>query len=181
MAVERNRISMQEFEKILNEAPDRLLELIDGEIVEKMPTERHGEIAGIIFSIIYAYLRIHRIGRVSVESRYRPEESDSHDLLPDVAFRLTDGKAQNTGAVAGVPDIAVEIKSPDDKITKMRRKAEIYLENGSSYVWLVYPDSEIIEVYAQDMDIQLLKEGDTLTAIEVLPDFAVHVAEIFAE
>lgn len=181
MAIERQRVSIQEFDQLLAEKPDRLLELIDGEIVEKMPTERHGELAGIVFSIIYAYLKAHRIGRVSVESRYRPTNSELHDMLPDVAFRLTEGTAQEHGAVEGVPDIAIEIKSPDDKITQMRRKAAIYLENGSRYVWLIYPESEILEVYGQETDIQLLKPGDSLTADGVLPGFSVDVAEIFAE
>lgn len=183
MAINQPRMTHQEFNTFLADNPNGLYELINGQIVQKMPTERHGEIAGIVFSIIYAYLRAQdeRLGRVSVESRFRPKDDSYNDMLPDVAFRRTDGKAVNKGAVSGVPDLAVEIKSPDDQINMMREKAKIYLRNGSQMVWLIYPNLEIVEVYTPNADVLILQNADTLTGGDVLPNFSTKLADIFEE
>lgn len=181
MSFPQSKISLSDFEALLTENPSRLYELVGGLIGEKMPTERHGELAGIIFSVIHAYLKsqAERIGRVAVEARYSPNNDNS--LVPDVAFRYTSEKALTDGAISGVPDLAIQIKSPHDSIKRMRQKAQIYLEHGTSLVWLVYPENEIIEVYSPDSDIQILQRGAFLTGGKVLADFSISLAAIFDE
>ena len=92
MALEKQLIHVEQFEQMLQH-PDhqgRVLELIHGAVEEKLPSERHGEIAVNISAEIRAYLRKNRIGRVSVEARFKADELNSR--LPDVAFRQTDGR-----------------------------------------------------------------------------------------
>lgn len=78
-----------------------------------------------------------------------------------------------------MPDLAVEVKSPDDSLRALRDKARYYLANGCRLVWLVLPDKQIIEVYTADK--QPLTEADTLTGGEVLPGFALPVRQVFAD
>ena len=80
-----------------------------------------------------------------------------------------------------MPDLAVEIKSPDDSVRQLREKAAYYLANGARLVWLIYPQQRMIEVYDPDADVEILVEGDLLTGKEVLPDFNLPVAEVFAD
>ena len=80
-----------------------------------------------------------------------------------------------------MPDLAIEIKSPDDTIQEMRDTAAYYLANGSRLVWLVYPNYRLIEVYRLGADIQILGEEDTLTGGDVLPGFELPVREVFAD
>lgn len=183
MALQQQAITIAEFERFLEEHPEGLYELVNGEIREKLPTERHGEIAVVISSLIHTYLSAQekRFGRVSVEARFRPAEDETNDLLPDVSFRRTEGKAVNSGPVQGVPDLAVEIKSPKDKIVEMRQKAQIYLTNGAAMVWLVYPDDLLVEVYTPQEDVYILQRGASLSGGDVLPGFSVIVDTIFAE
>ena len=85
------------------------------------------------------------------------------------------------GSVPHLPDIAIEIKSPDDTVKQLREKADYYLANGTQLVWLVYPHQRMVEVYSLDGDVEILFEDDLLTGGEVLPDFSMPVAEVFAD
>ena len=80
-----------------------------------------------------------------------------------------------------MPDVAVEIKSPDDTINEMRDTAAYYLANGSRLVWLVYPNYRLIEVYRPDTDVEILGEEEILTGGDVLPGFELSVREVFSD
>jgi len=56
-----------------------------------------------------------------------------------------------------------------------------WLNAGVSVVWVVDPQRRIVEVYQTGKPLQVLQEGDTLTAEQVLPDFQLPVQDIFAE
>ena len=180
MVDQQIQVTAAQFETFLSEHPDGMYELIHGEIVEKMVTEEHGLIAANITAFIHNFLRENRIGRVVVETRYRPEGDDLNDRLPDVSFRRTDDDPVRRGPVTGMPDLAVEIKSPDDSNRQMRDTAAYYLANGCGMVWVVYPEQRMVEVYQPEADIQILLEKDTVDGGDVLPGFQMPVAEIFA-
>lgn len=172
--------TVDEFEDLLKlpENAGRLLELIDGEIVEKMPTEEHGSIALNIGAELRAYLRTIRRGIAGTEVRYQTGKDERNSRLPDISISVANRPLVKDGAVIGMPDLAVEIKSPDDSLKEMREKAEYYLANGTQIVWLVYPHQRCVEVYTLDT-IELLCADDVLTGGELLPDFSLSVAEIF--
>ena len=88
MVTRHKPISADEFDKFLvtPENRDKHFQLINGEIVEKVVTQKHGIIAVNIASEIKACLREHKIGRVAVEVRYRAAGDDANELLPDVSF-----------------------------------------------------------------------------------------------
>src|SRR5258708_3031909 len=117
MTVSQERLySVEEFEKF-NAQPenrDRLLELIHGEIVEKMPTEKHGEIALALGSALRTFVIQHKLGRIGLEVRHRMPNDTSNSLLPDVSFIAGKRPSVTDGSVPQMPDLAVEIKSPDD-------------------------------------------------------------------
>jgi Uma2 family endonuclease len=79
-----------------------------------------------------------------------------------------------------MPDLVIEVKSPDDTYTSRRERAQYYLVHGAKLVWLVYPDKRLVEVYRQGADSDLLTGDDTLQGADVLPNFTLPVDEIFA-
>ena len=177
-------VSIDEFEAFLAlpENSDRLFELIEGEIVEKMPTELHNMISVIIVVALRTFVKEHDLGRVTYETRVRASKDDKkNDRLPDISFtrkaRLLPIVRQ--GAVPQLPDLCVEIQSPSNYPRQMRKKAEYYLENGVSRVWLVYSDKEIVEVISPSGEFALLIKGDMLTDDELLPGFTLPIADIF--
>ena len=114
--------TVDEFEELLKlpENAGRLLELIDGEIVEKMPTEEHGSIALNIGAELRAYLRTIRRGIAGTEVRYQTGKDERNSRLPDISISIANRPLVKDGAVIGMPDLAVEIKSPDDSLASCK-------------------------------------------------------------
>jgi Uma2 family endonuclease len=182
MRVQEKQVTVDEFEAILQqpENDSRLLELIHGEVVEKVPTEEYGLIAANIVAFLWTYVRSTRSGRVTSETRHRTEGDAYNDRIPDVSYRAGSDPVVTQGAVMSMPDLAVEVRSPDDSLRKLREKARYYLENGSQLVWLVLPEMRLVEVYTTDED-RILTIDDTLTGGDLLPGFSLPVREIFAD
>lgn len=183
MAIEQKRMTYEEFEAFADapENSDRLFELIDGEIIEVSPNKTHGRIALRIGASIFNYLEAHPIGEADVEVRHKMPDDDYNAVQPDVAFTSVERDDPNTrtGAVPYMPDLAVEIKSPNDTNVGLRKKAAYYLDNGALMVWLVNPDKRIIEIYQPDADIQVLTLEDTIDGGDVLPGFTLAVRDVF--
>lgn len=93
----------------------------------------------------------------------------------DVLRRQTD----ETRMVLGVPILAVEILSPNDKHEEMREKIVEYLRTGVKLVWEVDPDFRTVRVYRQDREPVMVNRTQTLTGDDVLPGFEVAVADLF--
>lgn len=179
----RHKIRRAEFETLLAapENADRRLELIHGEIYEKMPTEVHGTIAHTLHGELYIYQKQHdRAIRVSAEARHGLPDDPDTDLIPDIAVNLdTTRPLVERGIIPHMPDLAIEIKSPSDSYTAMREKASYYLQNGSRLVWLIYPERKVVEVYRAGEESELYTVEHVLDGGEVLPGFSLPVAQIF--
>lgn len=175
--------SVEEFERIADspENSDRLFELINGEMVEKLPTEEHGMIVALLVRLILNFILSNNIkGRVATEARHRIPGDNRNARLPDVSYREGNRPLVRQGSISEMPDLAVEVKSPDDSLKDMRAKARYYLANGTKLVWLVEPQRRFVEVYSLD-DEAVLFEDDLLEGGTLLPGFRVTVREIFQD
>ncbi len=183
MAIPQERLyTVKEFEALIArpENRDRLFELIHGELVEKMPTEEHGELALAIGSPMRAFASEHKLGRVGVEVRHQLPRDDKNSRLPDVSFISGQRPRVTEGGVPQMPDLAVEIKSPDDSLKQLREKANYYLLNGTRIVWIVDAVKRLVIVITpDDEDIKL--EHEILDGGDVLPGFTLPVKAIFAD
>ena len=174
----------------LSQLPENELKhfyLIDGELFWDMPPGfLHGHIAGLIFHYFLIFAAQHDLGKPTVESGYYPANDRRNLLAPDVAFvrkenvPLTDP----TQLVATMPDIAVEIASPSNTVAELRRKAAVYLANGTELVWLVLPERSGVEVWRQGADdnmaaTEFVGQEGTLTGDPVLPGFILSVDRLF--
>ena len=179
---EKTRLyTVDEFDEILarQENADRLLELINGEIVEKVPTQLHGFIAGNIFGFFWNYSRDKGIGVAVMEVRHRVPGDKHNDRIPDVSFYLDASQPLvERGPVPRLPDIAVEVKSPDDSYTQLQEKADYYLANGTKLVLLAYTEKRLLVVRTPDNE-DILTEDETFDGGDVLPGFTLPVKEIF--
>ena len=80
-----------------------------------------------------------------------------------------------------MPDLAIEIQSPDDSLKKLRAKAAYYLANGARLVWVVLAEKRLVEIYRANGEVDILNENDILDGEDVLPGFTLPVHEMFAE
>lgn len=171
--------AFEQFER-LPQNVDRLFELIDGEIVEKVPTEEHGIIVLNIAAPVREWVRRYKRGRVGVEIRYNRPGDKLNARLPDISYRIdTSAPVVRKGGVPVMPDLAVEVQSPDQSDDFMAEKAAYYLANGARMVWLVFPAKRTVEVHTPGK-IETLVEGDTLDGADILPGFTLSMSEIFA-
>jgi Uma2 family endonuclease len=122
----------------------------DGEVVRKaMPTGEHGSIQRLLSVVFTLFLREHPIADCGPEIRcnFRSPER-AYSPVPDFIVvrteRLPRGRLR--GHVEGAPDIAVEILSPDDLMSRVMRKIRFYLANGVTIVWLVNPYDRTVMV-----------------------------------
>ena len=181
MVTKQNVITLDEFETYIHgDASRERLELIHGTIVEKpMPTQLHGIVAGNFFLHIKLHLHQHPIGYVSIETAHRAAGDDYNRRLPDVSYVAEESDAVTTqGAVPKMPDIAIEVISPDQTVRELREKAHYYLSNGTRMVLIALTDTKQIEVHTPGKII-ILEEDNILDLGDILPDFRVKVAEFF--
>ncbi len=179
-------LTVEEFETFAESGENRhrLLELINGEVVEKMPTEEHGITAGKFARYIGNFIEDNEIaGYVGVEIRHRRTGDKYNSRLPDVSYRAATTPVVRKGAVPHMPDLAVEIQSPDDTLRDMRATAEYYLRNGSKLVLLAYPAVKMIEACTLNtegmLDIQSYGEDDSVDCSLVIPDLLLTVRKLF--
>jgi Uma2 family endonuclease len=179
----QTRVTPAEYEAFIArpEHAERRFELIDGEIIEKpMPTFEHGTIAARFSQYFWNYFDSHPIsGNVAVEARYRPADDPLNDRIPDVSVVLGDRPITRRGAANFLPDICIEIQSPDDALKGLRDKAAFYLAHGAKYALVVRPEKRLIEVYSADEEIAILRADDALTFPDLLPGFTVEVSRLF--
>ena len=175
-----------EWLETLPEYADRRFELHEGELIDMpQPNDEHGYLAGEIYFRIRVFLAEQRLGRSTVSAGHYAIDDDETLLAPDVAFRRLDPALEPPLStwVPRMPDLAVEVKSPNDTYAHMRRKAMLYLKRGTEIVWLVYPERRQVEVCALDADGEITSEivgaDGELSGGDVLPGFTLPLSTIF--
>lgn len=187
---EKHLYTVEEFERYtaLPGQIDRLLELIHGEIFEKVVTEEHGLIVLALGATLREFVKTHQLGRVGVKISFRSSGDNYNTRLPDISFTTgTDRPVVKEGSVPQMPDLAVEVKSPGNSYVGLRSKAEYMLQNGARLVWLVDPSKQAVEVCTlsnsgeipNQMRIATLRTGGTLDGGDVLPGFSMPVDSVF--
>ncbi len=155
-------------------------ELVGGEVAVTPAGMRHERIGIRLVLRMEEYLRSHPIGETYGSSAgFRLSERDV--LSPDVSFvlsaRLPNGQAPD-GFGEFAPDLAVEIISPNDRLTEIEAKVQLYLSHGARLVWVINPKLQRATVYRPDGSARVLQAGDSLDGEDVLPGFACALAEI---
>jgi hypothetical protein len=71
-----------------------------------------------------------------------------------------------------MPNLAGEIKSPDEAYLSLCGQTEYDVPHGSTMVWLSSPEKRLVEVYQPGKDIDSLVAGGTRSGGDVLPGHA---------
>lgn len=161
----------------LDEKPYK--ELYDGVVHAKVSPQRiHGKVV----------VRLSRLlddwggSRGDVASEWRVYLAEGITLVPDVAFisddRLAPLTEEEREKPPFAPDIAVEVRSPEDRARNIQRKTELYLRHGAKLVMNVDPFRRTVRVSDSDGDVTL-RPGETIRHA-AFPDLRIPVSEIFA-
>ena len=159
-------------------------ELIRGVLYETMPNGRqHGRALANLTNSMVSFVRPRRLGSVEVgDVGVRLERNPDTVRAPDIAF-FSPEKAPPDDIASGyaevVPDLVVEIISPNDTPREVREKAEMWLAFGVGLAWVVNPDTRTIDVHRRGHPILTLTDQDALDGLDILPGFTCPVSDIF--
>lgn len=85
------------------------------------------------------------------------------------------------GYLETIPELIVEVRSKNDTLAELERKATIYLTAGSIVVWVVDPVSQSVREYRKGQPLKVFASADTLVVPDVIPGFSLLVSTIFVE
>lgn len=167
----------------LPENANKSFELIRGEVVEmSRPTRQHGIVCSNFSFELNLWARKINFGYVaSNDSGVVLEKGPDTVVGPDVAY-YTDA---NTFAEVHPrwgnhpPVLAVEVLSPNDRMSKVNAKIAGYLRGGVKVVWLVDYEDHEITIYRPDKSLIVLRSSDTISGDPELPGFSCALAEFF--
>jgi Uma2 family endonuclease len=161
-------------------------EIIDGEhYVTPSPNTKHQRISGRLTYALASYLTRNPIGEVFA-APFDVVLSDLDVVEPDLLYISRErGSILTALHVKGTPDLVVEILSAGTRRVDEVTKRKTYERFGVLEYWVVDPELETIKIYRRDGDkfarvAELSVEHEDVLTTPLLPDFAVHLAEIFA-
>ncbi len=160
-------------------------ELIRGVLIEMPPTSHeHGRVVERFGRQIGNFVEDLDLGHgIAAETGVNIERNPDTMRAPDYGFisydRMTEPPPLR-GFADVIPDLVVEVVSPDDRQPELDAKTQMWLGAGVRLALVVYPATQ--EVYAHHDDGSVVRFGinDTLTGDPVLPGFTCPVADIFA-
>jgi Uma2 family endonuclease len=77
-----------------------------------------------------------------------------------------------------VPDFVVELRSKSDRLARLRRKMQEYIEQGVRLGWLIDPKNGTVEISRPDRPVEILAHPRTLSGEDVLPAFTLDLKGI---
>jgi len=157
-------------------------ELLDGEIVMSPGWAEHGRQIMRFSTRFASFVYQRRLGEVfDGQTGFRMRSGDL--LCPDVSF-VGNSRLQGIDSLDrffnGAPDLAVEFLSASERRKTIERKIVLYFENGARLVWLANMRREQVSVYHGLTDVQVLTAPQELTGEQLVPDFRIPVADLFA-
>jgi Uma2 family endonuclease len=159
-------------------------ELVRGALVPVSPGgEEHGALTGHLTVKLGAFVAARRLGRVyAAETGFVLAREPDLVRAPDISMirreRLARGRIRR-GFVSGAPDLAVEVRSPDQTLAALFAKAHEYLAAGARLVWIVDPRARRVHVLRPDRSRVVRSGTQILDGGDVVPGFRLRLAELF--
>ena len=167
---------------------DEFYEIIDGRRIEIPPMSAYSStIASRFVRKMGAFVDERSLGEVVGEVLFRLplEEDRKRNRRPDVAYVSYDRWPSNRprptrdNAWDVVPDLAVEVTSPNDLADLQQQKILEYFRAGVRLVWAIFPERRIVHVYEAHDKIRVVTESGILDGGAVLPGFQLPLDGLF--
>jgi Uma2 family endonuclease len=179
MVLATRELSLEQFLALPERTPP--LEYEEGIVTPKVsPTTRHSILQGHVLQL----LRDAGRGIVYVFPELRVTFA-GRSLVPDVAvFRRERAPIAADGSwiddVLVPPDLAVEVLSPRQAITRTVRRCVWYVQNGVAIALLVDPDDRTVLVFRVGAPTLAARGADAIDVTDVVPGLAPTADEVFA-
>ena len=174
-------VTAEEFARIPDD--DHRYELVEGRVVRMSPPgSRHAVIAARVTVVLTQHADRHRLGVVMAPGGFKLASHPDTVREPDVAFVRSERIPSSgipDGFWPGPPDLAIEIRSPGDRLSEIQAKIDEYLNRGVGVVWVVDGRARTITAYRPNAPSTTHRGNDTLQADDVLPGLAATVNDVF--
>ncbi len=160
-------------------------ELSEGELVPVCPSAvQQSDLVLILGENLRHFTKDHPIGKVGVDLGYIFQRQPRRTVFaPDLSFvrqeRIPPEGRPKKGYWEIIPDLAIEVVSPDDVLYTVFEKVITYLQFGVKEVWLIIPPVQTVIIYHSRTDVRYLVTSDKLESPEILPGFSIPIAELF--
>ena len=159
-------------------------ELIRGVLHETMIMGvEHGEIAVNLVAEMRHFVKPRKLGRLTCSDTGVWLERDPDTVRgPDIAYFSAAKmplEARIPGYAEVVPEMVVEVVSPNDTRREVAAKARMWLRYDVRLVWVVLPQTRSVDVYRPGRAVVTLADEDTLDGLDVLPGFTCAVSAVF--
>jgi Uma2 family endonuclease len=176
----------EEFYKLEDPPGSGKVELICGEVVAHMPVGgEHSYIAARALLRSGTFIERHALGAVGMECGFRISRKPDTVLAPDVHFvrneRLPGGRMPRS-FFDGIPDLAIEVVSPDDSAKEVREKVAKYLAANVPHVWVINPIRRTVTVYCPGEAPSVRTGNDQLMSADAgfdVDGFELGIGELF--
>jgi Uma2 family endonuclease len=166
------------------------IEIIDGEIVPMAAAGvEHQLIGGNTYDVLKPFAKQNNLGMVFYDNltylMFSPAPRLRYSFVPDISFiALADllPDLDLSKPYPGVPTLAVEIASPDDKAEILQGKVRMYLDKGTAQVWLIFPATREVHQYRRDANPYIriyLQMEDRIDVEALFPGLELTLATIF--
>ncbi len=170
--------------RICNGKSKRLVELIDGVLVEKAMGHRESLFAVVLLLRLGAYIQPRNLGVLGAPDAIMRMRT-GRNRLADVSYtpweRLPTADAHLKPVARFSGDLMVEILSDDNTVAEIDQKRREYFAAGTKLVWIIDPDAETVAVYTNPEEATVLTRADTLDGGTVLPGFRLPLEELFGD
>jgi Uma2 family endonuclease len=158
-------------------------ELLRGKLVMTSPVGfEQGRLASRIAAALVNYVTPGNLGAVTVGAGFQLAHDPDTVRAPDVGFVRAEGLPPGgaRGFFHGAPDLAVAILSQSDRANEVAAKVEEWLQAGCLMVWVVDPENRTVTLHQGPKEMTIFGPGETLVAGDLLPEFSMPVADVFA-
>ena len=176
----------EDFYKLKDPPGSGKVELICGEVVAHMPVGgEHSYVAARALLRSGTFIERHALGAVGMECGFRISRNPDTVLAPDVHFvrseRLPGGRMPRS-FFDGIPDLAIEVVSPDDSAKQLREKVAKYIAAGVPNVWVINPIRSTVTVYHPGAAPSVRTGSDHLTSADAgfdVDGFVLALGDLF--
>jgi len=181
MVVSRESLTLEEFLQLPEEKP--ALEYAGGVVTQKVsPKARHSRLQYKLCEWFNRWAEPRELATAFPELR---TTYAGRSYVPDVAVYRWERLAWGPGEEPPdefflPPDIAVEIRSPEQRVLSLIAKCEWYVAHGVALALLFDPDDYTVRLFRPGQAVEVLRDADLVDCAPILPGLQLTVRDLFA-
>lgn len=164
-------------------SPEALTEVVDGVTVEKPMSAESTWVGSQLQQRLGPYVADNGIGTLVSEMMFVFDADGNQKRRPDVAFIAAERwpvgvRPPREGDWPMIPDLAIEVVSPNDSYRAVQDKVAEYFDFGVRQVWVVDPVLQLVIVYDSLNDSHTFAPPADLTS-KLIPGWSLPLAKLF--